>query len=245
MRSDAASSPDATVVAPTIGERALVWIGFPLVGAGAGWLLESVAGWVASLPWAPFQGPFTLVASIADRPLATVGALAAGGAAGLVVALLAEDDYVTVTVDDDQVTIAQGASRRNVQRASIDAVFLDGKQLVLLGHATEELARQGGDLPDAKRLEDAFLAHGYPWRADGDPHRDEYRRWVEDHPDLSTGAHAVLKARARALDKGDGKDAEELRAELAKQGIVVRERGKRQYWRRTRQPSGIPGDLGS
>lgn len=236
MHSDASSPHDATVVAPPPGERALVRIGFPLVGAAAGWLIKSVAGWVASLPWAPFQGPFTLIASVADRPLATAVALLVGGLAGLVVVFLAEHDYVTVTVGDGEITMARGGSSQSVGRASIGAVFLDGKQLVLLGRATEELARQGGDLPDAKRLEDAFLAHGYPWHADGDPHRDEYQRWVEGTPGLPAGADALLKARARALDKGDKDDAAELRTELAKLGIVVRDENKRQYWRRLPAP---------
>jgi hypothetical protein len=159
-----------------------------------------------------------------------------------VVAVLAEQDYVRVTVDDDQVTVARGASQRSLPRAWIGAVFLDGRQLVLLGHATDELAREGGDLPDAKRLEAAFAAHGYPWTPGGDPHRDEYRRWVEDLPDLPAGADAVLKARARALDKGDKEDAAQLREELGKLGIVVREEGKRQFWRRTRPQPGRPDD---
>jgi hypothetical protein len=68
----------------------------------------------------------------------------------------------------------------------------------------------------------------------GDPHKDEYRRWVEDLPDLPAGADAVLKARARALDRGDKEDAAQLRLELGKLGIVVRDEGKRQFWRRTR-----------
>ncbi len=83
------------------------------------------------------------------------------------------------------------------------------------------------------RLQAAFVTHGYTWLA-GDPHADEYRLWVEDTPDLPPGADALLGARARALGKGgDGKDdAAELRAELAKIGVVVREEKKRQYWRR-------------
>jgi hypothetical protein len=223
----------ATVVAPPPAERALVWVGFPLIGAAAGWLLKSLAEWATSLPWVPFQGPLELVASVPD-PQATIGSLALGVAGGLVVAVLAEQDYVRVTVDDDQLTVARGGSSRRVPRASVEAVFLDGKQLVLLGHETDELVREGGDLPDAKRLEAAFRAHGYPWMPGGDPHKDEYRRWVEDLPDLPAGADAVLKARARALVRGDKEDAAELRLELGKLGIVVRDEGKRQFWRRTR-----------
>lgn len=223
----------ATVVAPPPAERALVWVGFPLIGAAAGWLLKSLAEWATSLPWVPFQGPLELVASVPD-PQATIGSLALGVAGGLVVAVLAEQDYVRVTVEDDQLTVTRGRSSRRVPRASVEAVFLDGKQLVLLGHETDELVREGGDLPDAERLQAAFRAHGYPWVPGGDPHKDEYRRWVEDLPDLPAGADAVLKARARALDRGDKEDAAQLRLELGKLGLVVRNEGKRQFWRRTR-----------
>lgn len=229
-------SRGATVVGPPKGERMLVWVGFPLVGAGAGWLLKAVAGWVAPLPWAPFQGPFRLVAMVADRPYATIGAIGFGVVAGLVIVLIAEKDYVTVTVDDSRVIIARGDSSRDLPRASVDAVFLDGKQLVLLGHVSEEIAREGGDLPAATGLEGAFEAHGYPWREGGDPYRDDYRRWVDDTPGLPTGADALLKACARALSKGDKDDAAQLRAEVAKLGIVVRDEGNRQYWRSTREP---------
>lgn len=221
---------NATLVGPTTGERRLVWLGFPVLGAAAGWLVLTIAGWVTSLPWAPLQGPFELVASVADRPWATVVAIAVGIVAGLVVALLAENDYLIVTVDDSRVTVARGESTRDVPRTSIDAVFLDGKQLVLLGRGTEELAREGGDV-DAGRLAAAFVAHGYPWQADGDPHLAEFRRWVEDTPDLSAGANALFTARARALDKGDDEDVAQLRAELAKLGIVVRDEKKHQFWR--------------
>jgi hypothetical protein len=223
----------ATVVAPPPAERALVWVGFPLIGAAAGWLLKSLAEWATSLPWVPFKGPLELVASVPD-PQATIGSLALGVAGGLVVAVLAEQDYVRVTVEDDQLTVTRGGSSRRVPRASVEAVFLDGKQLVLLGHETDELVREGGDLPDAGRLQAAFRAHGYPWVPGGDPHKDEYRRWVEDLPGLPAGADAVLKARARALDRGDKEDAAQLRLELGKLGIVVRDEGKRQFWRRTR-----------
>jgi hypothetical protein len=56
---------------------------------------------------------------------------------------------------------------------------------------------------------------------------------VEDDPDLSPAANAVLKAREKAFDQGDkGKaDLRELRQELAKLGYVVRDRDRKQSWR--------------
>lgn len=236
-----------TVVSERVLVRVLMWTGLPLLGAGAGWLLKSVAGWVASLPWAPLQGPFELadqlIASFGE-PQATIGALAVGAVAGLVLAFIAEQESLTVAVSHDRVTTKRGDTSRKIGRASVNAVFLDGKQLVLLGRSGEELAREASDL-DAGRLRDAFQAHGFPWLAGGDPYKGEYRLWVEDTPDLPAGANALLRARARVLGKGDDEAAElvaELRAELARLGIVVREEKKRQYWRRTEQPPAAPGD---
>ncbi len=231
-----------TVVSERLWARVMMWIGFPLLGAGAGWLLKSVAGWVVSLPWAPLQGPFELadqlIASFGE-PRATVGALAVGAVAGLVLAFIAEQESLTVALSHDRVSTKRGESARSIERASVNAVFLDKKQLVLLGRSGEELAREASDL-DADRLREAFVAHGYPWLAGGDPYEDEYRLWVEDTPDLPAGADALLKARGRALGRGDeGKDdAAALRAELARLGIVVREEKKRQYWRRSTGTSG-------
>ncbi|MFG3440284.1 hypothetical protein ACGF0J_23795 [Nonomuraea sp. NPDC047897] len=230
-----ASSRRATVLGPTAGQRTLFWIGFPLLGAGAGWLLKLLVGWVSSLPWTPFEGPLRLIGSIPPTPL-TIGAVAVGVVAGLVLAVLAEHYYVTVTVDDDGVTVVCRESRQEVSREAVAGACYDAKQFVLLGHDTGELVRRGGDLPSEERLAAAFRAHGYPWLAGGDPYRADFRRWVEGHPDLSAAAHALFKARARAVEKSDADDAEELRLELAKLGVVVRDEKKRQYWRSAARP---------
>ena len=221
-----------TVVGPQRGELAVVWVGFPLVGAGAGLLLKSIAGWVTGLAWVPFQGPFELIDSVPE-PQATIGGMAVGALAGLVVAFLAHRDYVTVTVDPRQVTVAHAGSTVSAPRAGVSAAFVDGKEIVLLGLEAEELARVGGDLPSAERLGAAFAEHGYPWRPDGDPYRTAFRRWIDGDPDLPGRANALFTARAQALEKGDREDATELRAELAALGYVVREERKRQFWRPT------------
>jgi hypothetical protein len=235
---EAGKHDGATVVAEPPWVLPVVWIAFPPLGAGAGWLLKAAAGWVASLRWAPFRGPFKLVDSIPE-PQVTIAALVIGGLAGLALAYQVAMENLTVTVSGDQVTLARGGSVRAITRASVSSVFLDGKHLVLLGQATEELARESVDL-SADRLSDAFLTHGFPWREDGDPYEDDYRRWVEETPDLPPGAAALLKARARALARGDKEDVADLRAELAKLGLVLRDQNKRQYWRRAGRP---PEDL--
>jgi hypothetical protein len=234
MESHAAPPRNQTVVAEPTWVFVLMWAGFPLLGAAAGWLILRAAVWVADFPWVPFRGPFELVATISGHPLGTVGVLVAGVIAGLVLAYLGAQDSLSVTVSDDRVALTRAGSSREIERRGVSAVFVDGKQLVLLGRSTEELAREKSDMP-ADRLEAAFRTHAYPWQHAGDPYQQEFRRWVEDTPDLPTGANAVFKARQRALDKGDGEDVADLRTELAKLGIVVRDEKKRQYWRRAQE----------
>jgi hypothetical protein len=235
---DMAPRDGETVVSEPASERALVWVGFPVLGAVVGWLLKLISTWVAGLAWAPFQGPFKLVASI-DEPYATVGSLAVGLAAGLAVAFIAAWERLTVTVSYDAATFMRGSGVTvRVDRPAVDAVFMDGKHLVLLGSSGQELARNGCDLT-AEALRTAFVKHGYPWRADGDPYREEFRLWVEDLPGLPEGANALFKARAKALAKRNEDDARALRNELLRLGIVVREEKRRQYWRPATWPHGI------
>lgn len=232
---------DRTTVGPTTGERAVLWAGFPVLGAVALWLISRAAGWVTSLPWAPMQGPFKLIAS-APEPLLSIGAAVAGVLVGLAIAFFADLEYVTADIGPDQAALTVDRVTRTVPRAATAAVFQDGKNLVLLGHDSAELARLHGDF-DVDRFAAAFERHGYPWRPDGDPYAADFRRWVAAQPDLSSGAHVLLKARAHALKKGQKKDAEQLREDLARLGIVVRDdKKKAQHWRRVRPAQDTPAE---
>ncbi|TQN28484.1 hypothetical protein FHX37_3829 [Haloactinospora alba] len=227
-------SSTTTFVGTPVGHLPLVRFGLPLLGTGLGWAAKPVADWTAALPWAPMQGPFILLASFPD-PHAKLACAVLGTLAGLVAAWFADRRYIRASVGDSRLTLTRGETTRTVPRSSVGAVFPDGGQVVVLGHRTEERVRIAGAL-DTRHLGSALLAHGYPWRADGDPHADEYRRWVPDLPGLPDGADALFRARQRALRGSDGEDAEELRAELARLGIVVRDEGRRQYWRRSQEP---------
>ncbi|MEV0325426.1 hypothetical protein AB0H63_03115 [Micromonospora echinospora] len=219
------------VVSGGVGELALFWGGFPALGAGAGWLLATFVDRLAGWSWVPAQDLLELVASLPE-PQVTVGALAVGTLAGLVIAGIGTWERLVVTVAPDRVTLRQKGEEQEWSRATVRAVFRDRRQLVLLGPADEELFRESCDLSD-RRLRGAFLAHGYPWLAE-DPHRDSYRRWVPGLPDLPPGADALLRARQDALKHDRRDDARELRGELAALGLVVRDDSKRQYFRLTR-----------
>ncbi|SDU71632.1 YqeB family protein [Jiangella alkaliphila] len=221
-----------TVVGRPGWEAVLVWVGFPVLGALLGLGVRPLADWVLDTSWVPDFAPFRFVAEL-PQPGGTIGTVAAGVVLGVVVALTAEGEVLRVGVGPSAVTLTRDGTSRTIARGDVTAVFADGKELVLVSRSGLELAREKSDLAPA-RLAAAFSEQGYPWRPDGDPHRDQYRRWVPDEPELPAGANAVLKARAGALEKGDQKDLAELRDEAAKLGVVVRDQDKRQYWRRAK-----------
>lgn len=233
------SNPRSTGARPetVVGEPAWVrlgsWLLCPLLGGGAGWLLKAAAEWLITLPWLPVPGPLELVASIPE-PQGTLGAIAFGVLAGLAFAFIWARERLDVLVSAQAVTLKRDGNSQQVAGERIEAVFRDGKDLVLLGLSGEELAREKSDL-DTRSLREAFLAHGHSWRPDGDPYAEEYRLWVEDTPDLPASTNAVLKARGRALHKDNDKEAAVLRAELIKIGIVVRDQDEHQYWRHATQ----------
>src|SRR5215207_3170373 len=220
---------DETGVADPRWVVACVWIGFPLLGGVAGRLLLALVHWVVTLPWIPLRGPLELVDSV-DEPLATVGSFTIGLVAGLVLAFLTVNDLLALNVSGDRVVFTRGGVTKTVEKTTVTGVFFDGKKLVLLGRAGEELAREPSDLTQAQ-VTAAFRTHGYPWLDSGDPFSDHYRRWVEGMPGLPPGADVLLKAREDALRKREEHDITELRTELAKLGVVVREEKARQYWR--------------
>lgn len=226
-----AEDRDATVLAQG------VWIvpAFAAIGAVVGWLVKLLANWLVTLRWAPMKGPAELLNSIPE-PWLTVLGVTAGVVLGAFVAFIALHEALTVRLTDTRVTLTIRDESRELCRADIGPVFLDGKFLVLLGRHSEELAREPCDL-DAGELAAAFTAHGYTWAAE-DPYKADFRLWVPDTPGLPVGANALMSARATAMRKtGTTEDVRALRGELNRLGLAVRDERKRQYWRLPPRPS--------
>ncbi|MEV0460137.1 YqeB family protein [Catellatospora methionotrophica] len=206
-----------------------LWISCVAVGAGLGWLLRAVSEWAASVDGMPLRDWITVLAKVPD-PYGTPLCLLLGVAFGAEVARRTLKDSVAVSVTPERVLWRAGRQTRRIARAQISAVYLDGvDDLVFLGTDTGELARANNNLNE-DAVKEVFLRHGYPF-FDADPHLEQYMRWVEDLPALSATANALLKARQKALEDSAVEDAAELRADLVKLGVVVRQNDDRQFYR--------------
>lgn len=215
------------------GGQALFLIVPGVLGAALGLGLWALLGWLLGLPWVPFRGPLELVDAIPDRVALPV-LIGLGLVAGVVFGGYALRDEPALTVGDDAVRLKRGGADRRLPRTAVEAVFLDRKELVLLAPDGNELARERIDQP-AARLAEAFGRHGYPWQ-DADPRAGDFRLWTATAVGLPAGASALLRLRARALQNDRAEDAGDLRAELVDLGVVVRDDGGRQYWRRADRP---------
>ncbi|MET8826892.1 hypothetical protein ABZX40_04575 [Streptomyces sp. NPDC004610] len=197
-------------------------------GAVGGWLITLLADWLTTLRWAPLKSPAELLTSIPEPGL-TLGAIAVGAALGLLVGVIGLHESLTVHISRSRVTFNIRETTDTFTRDRIGMAVRDGKHLVLLAPNGMEIAREHSGLR-WQQVADTFTAHGYTW-ADTDPYRDAFRRWVPGTPGLPAGADALLVARAATRKSDDTKDARELRLELLRLGVVVRDDGKRQYWR--------------
>ncbi|MGK5738602.1 YqeB family protein [Micromonospora sp. URMC 103] len=228
-----------TRVGGAVTDLVVMWGGFPLLGAGAGALLAVGAGAISDLPWVPLKGLFEALSRL-PQPQVTVGAALVGVVAGLLLAGAGTAERLTVTVDGQRVRLRRDGRTREVPRHDVRGVLVDGRSLVLLDTDGGELVRETSDL-SRDRLRSVFREHGWPW-AEEDPYRAAYRLWVDGLPGLPEGADALLRARERAIGKDRRDDVRELRRELGRIGVVVRDEDGRQYWRLTGRAVLPPAD---
>ncbi|WP_077324878.1 YqeB family protein [Virgibacillus siamensis] len=220
---------DATMVGLTKKDTSIIFIFLAIAGTVIGYFLPVIVGWLINIPIIPFQDLIKYILSL-DGIWLRIICTALGFCAGLFGALLIINDTLHITVNDREINIKQGGTNQSFQQNTIQYIYPDNKQLVIVGNNGYELLRSETD-EKQKDLRTAFNDHGYPW-SDDDPYADSFQRWVEGNPDLSPAVNALMRARDKALQKDDKDEINDLRNELVKLGIIVRDEKKKQYWRK-------------
>ncbi|ONI86663.1 hypothetical protein ALI22I_23815 [Saccharothrix sp. ALI-22-I] len=201
----------------------LLRAGGTALGCGAAFATAPLANWLLELTGSA-PAPLRIAAQLPTAWAVPVLTLL-GAATGTWLASTALRQSPVVTVHRDHIAVHEDGSALHLRRDRTGAVFTDGRDLVVLDHDTDELARvRATDLPTGG-LREAFVRFGYPWRGTADPHEAQFTRWVDGTPDLDEAAHTLLRVRHRALvDKKAGAAADALDG-LRARGIAVRDRG--------------------
>jgi len=217
-----------TIIGLSKIEKALYWIIPPVLGAVLGWFLPVIADWVLTIPIVPFKGPLEFITSLNNFWVSIIAAVI-GIVAGLFFSQYIFTEILQVFISDQNVKLLFKEKEEVIEKKDISAVYLENKDLVVLDHKGTELYRE--QLESKRALaESAFKHHGYKW-ADEDPFKNEYQRWVADHPDFPSHINTLLLARERALLDNKHEEAKILRKDLAKLGVVIQDEDKRQYVR--------------
>ncbi|ASR37226.1 hypothetical protein BAY61_21995 [Prauserella marina] len=209
-----------------------LWL-FRLAGGALGFGLAFVVGpvvdWLLSLAGGA-PGPLRLAAEL--PPVWAIPVLTlAGLGLGFWFARQWRDEAGRIEVSAEGITVHRGGTSRHVDRATINAVFTDGKDLVLLDARSGELLRAPVDDVLVSGLRAACDQLGHPWKGTTDPREDAFVTWIDGSATLDTHAHELFRARQRALaDKLPGA-AEKARDELRDLGFAVRDRKNGQQYR--------------
>jgi hypothetical protein len=208
-------------------ERLAFLVAVSAVGLVLGFFVPSIAESGVGLLWAPLEGALRLI--VPFEGLVVVAWLVTGLVLGFGVAVGVVTGCLTVTLTDSQIRLEKGGTTRTIARSEANAVFVDGKKLVVLDGESRQLMCEthASTSADVAR---AFRSHGYPW-VGKDPYAGLYRQWVPGTPDLPPLVNAIMAVREIALRKQVAWDVTELRDEVQRLGFVVRDEGARQYWR--------------
>ncbi|MCF7616682.1 hypothetical protein P9D51_18565 [Bacillus sonorensis] len=217
-----------TMIGITKLEKALYLMIPPVLGAVLGWFLPVIADWMLMIPIVPFKGPLEFVASFNSYWVSIIAAII-GIIAGLFFSQYIFNEILKVLISDQNVRLLMKEKEEMIEKKEISTVYLENKDLVILGVNGNELYREQ---IEAKKplVEKAFKHHGYQW-AEEDPFKNKYQRWVADHPHFPSHINALLSARERALQENQQEEAKILRKDLSKLGVVIQDNDKRQYVR--------------
>lgn len=209
-------------------EKALIIIVPMILGGLIGWFIPVFADWILKLPVIPLEKLIELIASLNSFWVSVVATII-GIVAGILLTAIIFDESLEVTISYDKLQLKLGDKVETIDKKDISAIYMENKQLIILGQNCGELYR--GVVETKKEVvREAFNKYQYPWKEE-DPFESHYQRWVIGHPDFPEKINALLYAREHALKENKKKEAEYLREDLAKLGAVIRDERNGQYVR--------------
>lgn len=132
-------------------------------GAGLGWVLPALTGWLLALPWVPLQGPLSLLDRLVDAGPGWVAVLVAA-VVGVLAGLGILGQCTSVVVTSREIVLREGSERRRWARSQVHEVVLEGHHLSLRDERDADLVRTAvdGSIPT---LAGALRQHGWPLRS--------------------------------------------------------------------------------
>ncbi|WP_026908118.1 YqeB family protein [Paucisalibacillus globulus] len=217
-----------TVLGLSKPEKTLIILVPMILGGLIGWFIPVIADWLLNLPVVPWEKLIEFIASLNSLWISIVASII-GIIAGILLTLIIFEESLEVTITYENLLLKLGDKVDTLDKKDISTIYIENKQLIILGKNSNELYREVFETK-IDTVRETFRNYQYPWK-EKDPFEKEYQRWVLGHPDFPEKVNALLYAREHALKEDKKKDAKYLREDLAKLGVVIRDERNSQYVR--------------
>lgn len=209
-------------------EKILIVVVPILLGGVLGWYIPVLSNWIVEFPLIPLRGIIELLASLNGLWISIVAAII-GMILGLLLAFIIFYESLEVTVTTEGLTMKIGDKTETILKKDISSVFIDDKQLIVLGKDSDVLYQEKFE-GKQETVQDIFKRYYYPWY-ERDPYDEQYKRWVLGNSEYPEKIDDLLYARERSIREGKAKDAKYLLEDLAKLGVVIKDKNNSQYVR--------------
>lgn len=125
-----ADTSGRTTIGHSAADKLMLYGGLPLLGLALGFLLPRIADWAAGQRWVPLQGPLELISRWDGWWVVAIFTVV-GALAGVLLAAVALEDTLKVTVTNNDVEFLKNKVTTRVPRNQVAVAFLDGREIVL------------------------------------------------------------------------------------------------------------------
>ncbi|MBB4823336.1 hypothetical protein HNO89_000556 [Sporosarcina luteola] len=229
------TKPEKTIIAVSRFEKWAWLIAFSIFGVALGYFFSRILSWLMTKDRIPFQERLTFINKFVELFQLHLGEWSnvlfsiVGLVGGLYGAKLLLRESPAISITNDNIKIANDVITIELLQDEIRDIYYDHDELVIVGCSGHELLRKSYD-SKPETLKVAFKQHGYPFRTD-DLYSHLFTLWQPASQHLPDHVHALLKAREIAKKNDEGEEANVMRSELAKLGVVVKDEGTKQFWR--------------
>jgi hypothetical protein len=217
-----------TVLGLSKVEKTLIILVPMVLGGLIGWFIPVIADWLLNLPVLPWEKLIEFIASLNSLWVSIIATII-GIIVGILLTLTIFEESLEVTITYENLQLKLGDKVDTLDKKDISTIYIENKQLIILGKNSNELYREVFETK-IDTVQETFRTYQYPWK-EKDPFEKEYQRWVLGHPDFPEKVNALLYAREHALKEDEKEDAKYLREDLAKLGVVIRDERNGQYVR--------------
>lgn len=226
---------DYTIVGISRTEKYLCIVGLLTGGVTLGYFFKRILEWLNRIEIFSDDSKLSFIAKLTNTLHASFGGWATllfmiiGLLVGLYFVFILLKESPTVFVSEHSVEIKNHIETLTYPFAEVKDIYFDEAELVIVSVSGDEMLRKSYEI-NKDDLTNALQDYNYPYHHE-DPYKELFHLWSPYIDELSPVQNALLKARDLAKKHEDHEEVDKLVGELSRLNIVVKDKGKKQYWR--------------